>query len=90
MAQREKAGQSDESLEEKDFKLRSVKDFTKSVRCHLQCGCTDPRQVAQQIDVAVHDHADLVPEIQMLYERAGIVLPSPSVPRAGGKSLYSV
>ena len=48
-------------------------------------------QVAQRIDGAIHDHPDLVPEIQMLYDRAGIELPTSAAPKTGGgTSIFSV
>ena len=54
-------------------------------------GWCDWPQVAQQIDVSIHDHPEFVPEIQMLYDRQGIVLPAPSAPRTGdGTSIFSV
>ncbi len=51
---------------------------------------SQPQQVSQLLDVAVHDHPDLIPEMQMLYDRAGVAFPAAAVNRQGGRSVASV
>ena len=46
-------------------------------------------QVSQQIDVSMHGFPALVPEMQLLYDRAGISAPPPTTARSGA-SIYSV
>ena len=92
-AHREAAHVSDDAtLEERDFRLRHLRDFTKNVCCvRVDVGVVTQcsSQITQQVDAAIHDFPDLVPEVQMLYDRAGIT-PLTTIAPKTGTSVYSV